>query len=174
MSFDVVMGVMLLVFAGLGYRRGALRQVFYLAALVAALTLTAPLTALCVPIVRGWGPTWPDEALFAASRTLAVVGFYLVASVAITVGVRMVHASSRLLGMADRWMGALLGLTKGFGLAALISTGVTVAMDAWPSKDTRMHAFADGSFCVAIVREVRGTPDEDESDDAEAEPEAEG
>jgi membrane protein required for colicin V production len=109
-KFDIIVLVLLAISAGVGFLRGAIREIAALVALVAAALLSTFGLPVFGPVFRKLvHPEW----LGTAAALVVVFGVTYVALRLIGAGIaRQVHASGGLSGL-DRSLGLLIGLGRG-------------------------------------------------------------
>ncbi|NMB73608.1 MAG: CvpA family protein [Myxococcales bacterium] len=155
MIIDIVILVLVLIFAVLGYWSGLLRQALRLAALVCAGLLAAPLGALFAPAITRAFEVQPLVGRV-AGPLLAFVALYLVLSVAAFVILRGIRRRRRELGRAavpawERWTGAVLGALKLAAIAFLLLSGL-VLLERFSPGGEKAHAVVRESRLCALAR----------------------
>lgn len=119
-QFDIIVFGLLAVSAGVGFFRGAVREVFSLLALVAAAALAIFGLPVFAPIFRGFiHPTW----LGTIAALVVVFGVAFIALRLIGAGIARQVQNTHMIGFLDRSVGLLIGLGRG-----LIVLGVLFLM----------------------------------------------
>jgi membrane protein required for colicin V production len=124
LSFDLVIGLLVLLFAVAGAFSGALKQLVKVAALAAGLAAARFASPVVAPRLLGAHPL-PVE------RALTSLGCFAVAALAVGLLLgavaRRLHGPSGSPGATDRLMGAVLGAAKGAVLAWILLSLLALA-----------------------------------------------
>lgn len=154
MAFDILAAILFVALVGIGYRKGALSQVSWLAAGVAAYFAAHPAAAVCAQIVYGT-PSLEDPLLNLGMLLMGGGIVYVV--VAITVGLlaRFLRKDKNNPSGLDRFGGAVLGLGKAAVVVYVAAFGVmsigTDLKEADPSDSLRLQ----GSRVLRVVEEAQ-------------------
>lgn len=152
MLLDVVVAGLLVLFAYLGWRHGAMGQALRVIAAIAVFAFAAPVSAL----VRR--AMWPDEALVSpaveiGAMILAALLLYIGVSILGWIIIKGVRRASDTLSILDTLGGTALGVLKG-GILVYFLVSCVVLMEGVLARfdpDDRLHA-RDGQT-MALVRQ---------------------
>lgn len=163
-SSDAVLLAVLALFAWWGARRGAVRQLLSLSVIVAAFFAAGALAPRLVPTLSKLTRLDPGEPLAAAWVT-ALFGVLVVGAIVLRFVTQRLPAPGR--SAANRWLGGLLGLTKGLLVAVVVGYAVLGAADrtrtsAWtPPALSRPDGAAltprEGSGASGLTHRLRGS-----------------
>lgn len=151
MNLDLGIATALLLFAALGYRSGAIRQLSVLAGMAVGYLCAKPLAAALAPAVaeRGGWPAGPTGAV------LSVVLMPLILVSTMLIARKLVEAAvpGGQGGKSDRWAGILVGGAKGGAVAWLMLSIVLVFEQPLAQARPGIKAALDASSAAAFTRE---------------------
>lgn len=161
-AFDVVVLLLILLFAVLGAARGLVQEVLTLAAWIAGVLALRFLFADAVPIAQRLTGTQTGGAVLAAAL-LFIAAFVAVRLVADRLG-EVSRAS--VVGPVDRFLGFGFGAVKGLIIASLLFLLLSLSLDAiWGSGPERPRWLAESRTLplvrvstAAIIDAVDGEP----------------
>ena len=129
-QLDLIVLALLGISAAIGFSRGAVREVFALAALVVAAGLSLFGLPVFTPFARGMiGPGW-------LSTATALVGVFIVTFIALRLiggGIARQVQNTQMLGFLDRSLGLLIGLARGM----IVLGALYLAFNAATPEDLR-------------------------------------
>lgn len=152
-QFDFIVLGLLLISAGVGFVRGAVREIFALVALVAAASLAILGLPLFGPLVRDViKPGWLGTV--AALALVFVVAFITLRLIGAAVA-RQVQ-STQMLGFLDRSLGLLIGLGRGLIVlgALFLMFNAATPDDLRPRWITRAQTWPLASSMGGLIRDL--------------------
>lgn len=144
-QFDLIVAVLLLISAGVGWLRGAIREVAAMVALVAAAYLAIYGLAATTPLARHFIHTYWLAALAAlAGVFLITYGLLRLIGAGIAQRVQETHV----LGLLDRLLGLGIGVARGL----VVLGGLYLMFNAATPKDLRPHWITGSATWPAAER----------------------
>jgi membrane protein required for colicin V production len=145
-QFDLIVAVLLLISAGVGFLRGAIREVAAMVALVVAAWLAIYGLPTATPFVDHFIHTrW-------LAATAALIGVFAITYVALRLagaGIARNVQRTQVLGMLDRVIGLIIGVVRGL----VVMGGLYLMFNAATPQDLRPH-WITGSMTWPVARSM--------------------
>ncbi|HEX3699233.1 MAG TPA: CvpA family protein [Phenylobacterium sp.] len=147
-QFDLIVAVLLLISAGVGFLRGAIREVAAMVALVVAAWLAIYGLPTVTPLVGHFIHTrW-------LAATAALIGVFAITYVALRLtgaGIARNVQRTQVLGTLDRVIGLIIGVVRGL----VVMGGLYLMFNAATPQDLRPH-WITGSLSWPVARSMGG------------------
>lgn len=178
-ALDIILLIIFIVSAWLGFRKGIIRQLGSLAAIVVAIIACRTLAPSVAELIFGSHPDWETGSI--SHATVSIVSnciVYLVAYYAVILIAKLLHTVSHavLLGPLDHIAGAAFSVAKYFLLVSLL---LNLYIVLFPASSLRSKSHLCGGRVVELTTELAPwvlgaisplTGDDDSCDNAETSP----